>query len=143
MPCDSEEVEACRCGLVRRFRSFSARERVQKVDDLLLSGGSRVELAAHLCEAAVELIAEAGEIFAQINEIFSKRVEAGRRRLPKIAEFTPDLTDVSIGGTGQHTCRRGIALAGPEAPGQVAHLMLESAHPRFEIPSLHAPKPTG
>ena len=118
-------------GLVGRFRAFSTGKRVQKVNDLLLSGGRRVEFAAHLREPSVDMIAE-------VDRVFSKRVEAGCCRLPEIAEVTSDRADVAIGGTGQHSRGSSVALACLHAPGQAAYLMLESRYPRFEIPRLHA-----
>jgi hypothetical protein len=118
-------------GLGRRFRPISTGKRVQKVNDLLLSGGRRVEFAAHLREPSVDMIAE-------VDKVFSKRVEAGCCRLSEIAEVTSDRADVPIGGTGQHSCGSRVALACLHARRQVAYLMLESGYPRFEIPRLHA-----
>jgi len=69
--------------LIVRVRTFLFGERLQKASDLLLAGGRSIELAADLGEPSVGMIAE-------VDEIVSKSVEAGRRRMAKVAEFSPD-----------------------------------------------------
>ena len=119
-------------------------KRLQNVDDLLLSGGRGIEFASHLCEPSVDLSepsVDLGEalvnVAAEVDEVLPKGVEARRRGLPKIAQLTADRGDVAISSTGEHSCGCSLSLTCLNAPSPIAHLMLERAHPRLEIPSLH------
>ena len=139
---------ACRIAdrgqLFGRIRTSLTGNRLQKVNDLLLPRGGRIKLATHLREPLVDLreplinmIAEVGEIVAEVDEVFSKRVEARGRSLAKIAEIAADRAHIAISSSGEHSRSRSVALACFYAPGQVAHLPLESGNTRFEFPRLH------
>jgi len=79
--------------LIVRVRTFLFGQRLQKANDLSLSGGCSIELAADLREPSVDTIAE-------VDEVVSNSVEAGRRRMAKVAEFAPDGADVAVCSPG-------------------------------------------
>jgi hypothetical protein len=101
-------------------------DRLKKVNDLLLSGGCDVEFAAHLGESLIDMLLERAEIRTQVHEVLPKGIEACRRGLAELAEIVAESADIAVGGSCEHTSGRSILLAHLYAPGQVAHLVLES-----------------
>jgi hypothetical protein len=117
--------------------SLTSDDRLQKVNDPLLSRGRAVELAAHLGEPLVDMSTEIHEILPKIHEILSKGVEAYRRGLAKISELTAELADVSVGGSSQHTSGGSVLFTRPYACCQVVYLMLKRGDACLEIAGLH------
>ena len=110
---------------------------LDEFDDPLLARGSRVQLAAHLGEPAIDLAEPAInlletpiDVTAQVDEILSESVETRRRGTTKVADLGSDLRDIAVGGTGEDPCRRGILLDRAEPPTDVAEFVLtHSAEP--------------
>lgn len=110
---------------------------------MLLACRGGVEFAAHLGEALIDVLSQIDEVLPQIDEVLSQGVETCRRSLAEFAEVAADFADIAVGGSGEHTSRRGVLLTGLYSPGQVAHLVFESGDARFEIRRIHDLKRTG
>ena len=115
-------------------------DRLNKVNDLLLSGGRGVEFAAHLDESLVdmllegaeirlecaEILLECAEVRSEVNEVLSDGIEACRCGLAELAEIVAESADVVVGGSCEYTSGRSVLLAYLYSPGQVTHLAFES-----------------
>jgi hypothetical protein len=77
---------------------------LKELYDLVLSGGHDVELPAHLGEAIVDMR-------AHVHEILPKSVETCGGSPAEIANLGAELTDVSVGGSGENTSGRRVLLA--------------------------------
>ena len=89
---------------------------VEKVNDLLLSGGRGVEFAAHLRESLVD-------VRSKVNKVLSERVEACDCGLAELAEIVAKSADVAVGGASEYPGGRSVLLACLYLPGKVAHLV--------------------
>jgi hypothetical protein len=91
-------------------------DRLKKLNDLVLAGGHDVELAAHLGESIVD-------VRGYVHEILPKGIETHTGSPAEVANFAPELTDVSVGGSGEHTRGRRVLLTRLHPPSEVAHLL--------------------
>jgi hypothetical protein len=96
-------------------------DRLKKVNDLLLSSGRGIELAAHLGKPLVDMVTEVTEVMSEVDEVLSKSVETPRRGLAELAELAAELADITVGGTCEDTSGRGVLLTCPHPPRQVVH----------------------
>ena len=123
--------------------------RLEKLDDLLLTSRSGVELSAHLgeslidpLESLVDLLEPLGEVLPKVDEVLPHGVEAGRRGPAKVAQLAADLANIAIGGTGKHPGGRGVLLVCMHPSSQIAHLTFEVGDAWLEIVGLHRDEPT-
>jgi hypothetical protein len=73
-------------------------DRLEKINDLLLSYGHDVELAAHLGEAIVDMGTKVDEVLPKVDEVLAEGIETCGRGLAEIAKLAAELTDVAVGG---------------------------------------------
>jgi hypothetical protein len=71
---------------------------MEKINDLLLSYGHDVELAAHLGEAVVDMGTKVDEVLPKVDEVLAEGIETCGRGLAEIAKLAAELTDVAVGG---------------------------------------------
>lgn len=124
------------------LRALIGNQRLDKVDDLLLTGCCGVEFAAHFGEALIDVRPKVDEVGSEIHEVFAEGVEADRSRLPKVAEFVVECGHVAVGGSGEDASGSCVLLTCSYSPGQVVHLSFQSGDACFKVPRLHSGEPT-
>nr|WP_170981038.1 hypothetical protein [Mycolicibacterium sp. CR10] len=117
---------------------------MEKVDDLLLARGDRIELPAHLgetlidlCEPLVDVVAQVDEFLAEVDEVLAHGVKARCSGPAEIPDFAAELADVTIGSAGENPRGRGVALTALDPTSQIVNLILESLDTRLKISRLH------
>lgn len=108
-------------------------DRVEKVDDLLLTSRCGIELSAHLGEPLVDVLeslfnvlAKVSEVLPQVDEVLPHGVEACRGGAAEITDLAAELADVTISGSCEHPGGTRILRDRPHLSGQVANLILQS-----------------
>jgi hypothetical protein len=121
-----------------------ADERGQQGDDLLLSGGGAVELAAHLGKAVVDLGKAGLELLPEVEEVLAHRVKHPRVLLPELPDLSANLGDVAVGSARQHAGGGRVLLAVAHPFGQLTDVRLQRGHADLQVGLLsHAGQRSG
>lgn len=93
---------------------------------MLLTGRRGIEFAPHFGEASIDVCTKVDEFSAKVDEVGTERIEAGRSRLPKVAEFVVECGHVAVRGSGEHTSGSCVLFTCSYSSGQVVHLSFQS-----------------